>query len=46
METHQCNYLLDEEVKHFIGRTNTVGEFMKQLSMQEASLPNPPIEPF
>jgi hypothetical protein len=38
--------LLDEEVKRFIDRTNIFGEIMNQHAMQEASIPNPALEPF
>jgi hypothetical protein len=38
--------LLDKEIKNFIRRTNTIGELMNRHSMQEASIPNPALEPF
>jgi hypothetical protein len=42
----QYNYWHEEEIKRFIGRTNTNGEFMNQHSMQKASIPNPALKRF
>jgi hypothetical protein len=46
MEIYQSSCLRDEDVNRFIGRTNTIGEFMNPHAMQEASIPNPALKPF
>ena len=46
MEIYSSSCILDEDVNRFIGRTNTIGEFMNQHAMQEASIPNPALKPF
>jgi len=42
----RTRYWLDEDLRRFTGRINTTGEFMNQHPMQEASIPNPALEPF